>query len=193
MDAEGPTEYGVFWEPSTSTARGPDWENANNYFKERDVSDWLRHFDSHPEIFLKILANIIQASAVQEARRVGEKPPRRVRPKEGILPTALPLIMPRYSMDPFPEALAELRSGRTESTIRFCKRVGIPRRTLDHMLSRKMPLSMYWMKRIADDFDVAPEFFKEYREMMILVAVHRYLDRQPAAGIWFVRTAKGRI
>lgn len=191
MTTEGPTQYGVFWEPSSSEARGPDWENALLYFKNRDIGEWTAHFGRDPDVLLKLLGNIFKAVSAEEAKRLGQPRPRRQAPEGGILNAVQPMIQPRYSQESFPEALEELRDGRPEPYLAFCTRIGIPRRTLDHMRSGRNPLSMYWMDRIARDYGVGPEFFREYREMVILMAVHRFVQDHPAFSIGFVRKVRG--
>lgn len=186
--------WGVEWEPSDSESARADFDNAKRYFKDPSISDWVEHFDRSPETVQRIMLDIFQAVRSEEAKHNGKpisgRRRRYLAKGEATYDEVMNLALPQYCMEPFPEALRQLQGSM--SFLAFANKVGIPRRTLDHMLTGKVKLQAYALERIARVSGVTPAFFREYREMAILVTIADLMEAHPNMSVRWVRAMRGR-
>lgn len=181
-----PVEYspmGTPWRPSAAPrGSGADWDNAREHFRLPDTNDWLERMDAFPEIFTAILSDIFRETRAERERRAGKaKIGRRPKVIEGSLDELWDMITPKYSMAPFAEAVGELMGG--ESTASFCRKIGLSRRTFQHMLAGNVRLEMFRLERIAAACEVSPAYFAEWRQAYVLTLVDELLAAQPNLGI----------
>jgi hypothetical protein len=186
--------WGVEWEPSDRQTPGADFDNAKAYFKMPGVSEWVEHFDRSPETVQRFLLDIFQTVRSEEARGRGTpisgRRRRYLNYGDATYEEVMDQAYPQYSMDPFPIAVRTLQGSM--SFLAFATRAGVPRRTLDHMITGKIKLNPHWLERLALTSGVTPAFFREYREMAILVAMSELLETNPNMSVRWIRAMRVR-
>ena len=187
--------WGVEWEPSSRDSPGADFDNARAYFKDPSISEWVEHFNSSPETVQRILLDIFQTVRSEEAKAKGKpisgRRRRYLNYGDATYDDVMDLALPRYCMEPFPDAVRQLQGSM--SFLGFATRAGIPRRTLDHMITGKVRLQAYWLEKIATTSGVSPAYFREYREMAILVAMAELMETNPNMSVrWIKAMRNGR-
>lgn len=141
-----------------------DWENTRQFESIKQGEDaWVAFFDERPDVMHAILGDVYLAVKYDDRKRETGKrlDGRRVMPPDANLAELQQMITPRYSMQPFPLAVAELKGER--SLRQFAGRVPMDHRELSRMMSGKSKPSAYWLERIAASCRVTPAYFLEWR------------------------------
>ena len=159
-----------------------DWDNAKRWFPERSVDDWVGLFDRAPHILHSILGDIYRESKAETEREEGRaRIGRRPKAIDGNLEDLWGMITPRYSMEPFPEAVKALIGQR--SLRAFAARIPTHHMTLLRLMRGTTPLDRKKLEAIAKAGRVHPAYFKEWREAFVLDAVAALLHAKPNLSI----------
>ena len=159
-----------------------DWDNAKRWFPERSVEDWVGLFDRAPHILHSILGDIYRESKAETEREEGRaRIGRRPKAIDGNLEELYSMITPRYSMEPFAEAVRALIGNR--SLRAFAARIPTHHNTLNRLIKGVTPLDRTKLEAIARAGRVHPAYFREWREQFILDAVAAVLHAKPNLSI----------
>lgn len=159
-----------------------DWDNAKKWFPERTTQDWMDLFTRAPHIMHNILGDIYREMKAQQEKDSGKaRIGRRPNVVNGSLTELHQMITPRFSTQPFPQALEELR-GNT-SLRAFAMRMGTRHGTLRRYITGASKLDRYTLEQAAHAGRVQPWYFVEYREAEIVEAFKAYLHAQPNMAI----------
>lgn len=177
---------GTVWDKSTHLhERGSqaDFGNAKAQFRERSEGEWVALFDRAPHIFHQLLGDIFRESRAEAQRDAGKaRIGRRPKHADGSMDELYAMITPRYSMEPFSEAVIELIDKAT-SLRAFAARAGIHHHTITRMIRGQIPLDSYRLEKIARAGKVHPAFFMEWRDQQIVKAVQELLSSRPNVSV----------
>lgn len=141
-----------------------NWENTRQFESiKAGEAEWVAFFDQRPDVMHAILGDVYLAVKYDDRkRRTGERlDGRRVMPSDASLDELREMITPRYSMQPFPLAVAELKGER--SLRQFAMRVPMDHRELSRMVRGEAKPSIFWLEKIAASAKVSPAYFLEWR------------------------------
>lgn len=152
-----------------------------------DARGWEEFFAESPDALHHLLGEIyiITKSQAAEVKRSG----RRVRTVNGNLDELWAMISPRYSMEPFGEAVRELMGPM--SLRAFAAKIPMHHHSLSRLMRGErqvvnqfdIPGSMRTLEVVAKAGKVHPAFFVEWRELLVLGVVRKALSTDPALGI----------
>jgi transcriptional regulator with XRE-family HTH domain len=175
--------------PETANANTP---RARALFKEPSESDWVDLFDRNPSVLHAILGDIFRVVKSDEAKQRGEgRDGRRTKVINGSLRELEAMITPRYSQEPFGEAVKDLIGSR--SLRQFAAKVPMDHRELSRLMRGQSKLSVYYLERIAAAGKVHPAFFTEWREQFVISAVQRAFRSRPNMSITAVKQLRSSI
>jgi hypothetical protein len=180
-------------------SKNADWARANALCPpERYGSqDWLDHYESNPDILTKMLGDMYRVYKSEEAKRAGTANPAGGRRKahiNGNLDELWSIITPRFSVDPFHLAFAELKGKR--SLRAFAMKCSIDYRRLSLLVQtsagtippgRHSHISRYELEQIAKAGAVHPAFFVEWRLAVVQDLVTEVFASQPNLSISMLR------
>lgn len=172
-------------EPAEKTGQGADFDNARSQFPsvKAGEDEWVELFHQRPEVMLAILGDIYRETKAQEIRESQGKVPtgRRPRSINGNMAELEAMVTPRYSMEPFGEAVRELIGERTLRA--FALKVPMSHTTLMRMMRGEMRLERHRLEAIAAAGKVGPSFFMEWRLAYIQEAVEAVFVAKPNLSI----------
>lgn len=175
----------VYYRSETLYEKGSaaDLANAKRQFRFRSDAEWIELFDRAPHVIHALLGDMFRETVAERERENGKaRIGRRPKAIDGSLDELYEMISPRYSMEPFGEAVRELID--RESSLRaFAAKARIHHHTITRMIRGEMALDRFRLEAIAKAGHVRPAFFTEYREMVILEAVRAMLAARPNVGI----------
>lgn len=169
-----------------------DWENTQQFESlKASETDWIDFFDRRPDVLHAILGDVYIATKYDERKReTGQRlDGRRVMPRNASLQELNQMITPRYSMQPFPLAVAELKGER--SLRQFASRVPMDHRELSRMIRGVAEPSTYWMERIASSYSVAPAYFLEWRIQFVTARLVGIFTERPNLSVGVVKRLRG--
>lgn len=179
------SQEGTVWRASerkNEKGSAADWENARRWFPERSTDEWVGLFDRAPHILHALLGDLYRETKAQIEREEGRaRIGRRPKAIDGNLEELWGMITPRYSMEPFPEAIKDLMG--TRSLRAFAARVPINHHTLTRFIRGEGKLDRYRLEAFAKAGRVHPAYFKEWREMFVLDAMAALLSAKPNLSI----------
>lgn len=156
---------------------------------EYTSEEWRNHYKDHPDVVLDMLGGIFRVYRAQEQKRAGKGNPsggRRKRAVEGSIDELFSIITPRLSMEPFPQAYAELfPSPRTLRQVAM--RSGIPHQALSCKLRGTRPVTRSDLERLAQVADVHPAYFREWRAMALTDMVTSVFEAHPNLSVTMLR------
>lgn len=163
-----------------------DWERAKQMFPSTtklDEHDWVEYFTEHPEVVHSILGDIYVITKADQAKV--KKSGRRPRHINGNLDELWGMITPRFSVEPFGAAMAELMGD--QSARQFSAKIPMHYWSLIRLMRGErqivnpydMEASMQLLERIAKAGKVHPLYFSEYRQLYILKMFLGVFTNQP--------------
>lgn len=172
---------------------GADWSAARLVapVEEYDSDRWRQHWIEHPDDFLQVLGDMYRVYKSEEAKRNGTANPqggRRRATIDGNAAELWSLVTPRFSIDPFPEAFAEIRGNR--SIRQIAMRAGLVHTSLLRYLGRgkeRLCPTRHEYECIAKALDVHPAYFREWRELVIADFITRLLAERPNMSITLLK------
>lgn len=179
---------GTAWAPSIAPkGSGADWDNARQWFAERQPQEWLALFDADPAVLHQMLGDVFRAVRAEEEAKAGTpRIGRRPKAISGSLDELRAMVTPRYSMDPFPVAVQVLID-EAPSLRAFAKRSGIHYQTIQKMIRGDARLDMWRLEKIAAAGGTVPAYFREWREAHVLTTIASVLAARPNLGIQLSR------
>lgn len=173
-----------FYPSSTRDVKAPaDLDNARRQFPERSTDEWIKLFDRAPHVMHQLLGDIFRETKAEAEREAGRaKTGRRPKAIAGSLDELHDMITPKYSMEPFGEAVQELID-KSPSLRAFARKVPMNHHTLRRMMRGDMALEKWRLEAIAMAGKVSPAYFREYREQVLVDFVGRVLEAKPNLSI----------
>ncbi len=140
---------------------------------------WVEAFDRNPDMLWSIIGDIVKVVKASEGpRRTGRRPPVRDMSLEDVWALLYPK---RYSLAPFPEALAELMAGKSQR--QFARLVPCHQTTLSRLLSGHLQPDLLMLESLAQAGGVPPSYFTEWRARYIAEVVTQVLTERPNMGV----------
>lgn len=155
---------------------------------EYTSQDWRDHHADHPDDLMQILGDVFRVYKSEERKRNGNGNPQGGRRKaqiDGSLDELWHIMTPRFSMDPFPQAYAELAGER--SLRAYAMKAGMTPQDLSKKLKGKIPLYRDDLEKLAKAGDVHPAFFVEWRLMVIQELISHIVQTSPHLSIAILR------
>jgi transcriptional regulator with XRE-family HTH domain len=169
-----------------------DWQKAKDQFPstQMDEAAWIKVFDRNPDIMWHLIGDIYDFAKAEEERDAGKvKVGRRPR-RDASLQEVYAVIFPElYSMDPFPDALTKLISGRL-SQGQLAAKVPCDQSFISRLLAGTRTPDMVTMERIAIACRVKPAYFMEWRARYVSGLIERALVAMPQMGVRALRELK---
>lgn len=131
---------------------------------------WIAAFSEEPQAMYSILADIIKLAHVKPGR-VGQRP----MPREEEVDLDA-LIYGQVSNEPLPDVLPRLMH---ISERQFAARVKMSRTQVQRMIAGTYEPDLDQLRRIAAAVNVPPTYFREYRMMMVVAALHNIMEDNP--------------
>ena len=154
------------------------------------VDEWMEFFDGRPDVLHQILGDIYVVTKFDDAKREGRgRDGRRTMPRDANLTELWDMITPRYSMEPFAVAFAELQGDRSLRAMAI--RVGMDHRELSRLLRGQQALTLYVLDQIATKCRVSPGFFLEWRIMYVQQVLGEIMVQKPNLSIGVVKRLTG--
>lgn len=174
----------IYWPSQGRHTKGTpaDLDNARQQFPMRSEAEWVELFDRAPQVMHAILGDIFRETKAEREREEGRaRMGRRPGVVNGSLNELYDMITPRYAMEPFPISVRELIG--TTSLRGFAMRAAMSHSVLSRLITGEIPLSKYRLESLAKAGRVAPAFFMEYRELIIVEAVQALLRNRPNVSV----------
>jgi len=178
--------------------KNADWDRAKALCPpdRYGSADWLEHYQLNPDILTKMLGDMYRTYKSEESKRAGTANPSGGRRKahiNGNLDELWAIITPRFSVQPFHLAFAELKGSR--SLRAYAMKSGVDFRTLSRLVKassgtlvgRQCELTRYDLERIAKAGGVHPAFFMEWRLMVVQDLVRDVFAGQPNLSVSVLR------
>ncbi len=184
-----------------SVVRHADYSYARTQYPEIDklgADDWVEFFQDRPDVLTRLLGEIYIITKTQESPH--KKSGRRTRYINGNLDELWNMIAPRYSVDPFAEAVRELM-GR-QSLRAFAAKIPMHHHSLARLMRGERQIvnphdpisSMGTLEQIARAGNVHPAFFSEWRTLYVAQAVVSAMQNNPNLSIGIVgQLAESRV
>jgi len=180
------------------TGKSADWAQARSLCPAGDYlpAQWVTHYQQNPDVLTQMLGDLYRVYKSEQAKREGTSNPQGGRRKshiDGNLEELWAIITPRFSVVPFPEAMAELRGKRTWSQIAL--RAGMDRRRLSALLrgastgrhASVAVLTRHDLEALARAGDVHPAYFLEWRSMVVQGLVAEMFMRSPLLSVTAIK------
>jgi hypothetical protein len=171
-----------------------NWERAKEQYPSTTKlteSDWVAFFDEQPDVMHSILGDIFVITKAHEA--TVKKSGRRPKHTNGSMDELWKMVTPRYSTEPFGEALKELIG---EQSIRgFSKKVPMHYWSLIRLMNGERRIvnphdiqgSMRTLELIARAGKVSAFYFYEYRTLYIFSMFEEVFTAKPNFTIGLVK------
>lgn len=166
-----------------------DFGRAKEMFPSVAMNDkeWLAVIDANPDIMWKTFGDIYDVVKAEEdkergIRSMGRRPARKGVSLDELFAVVLP---PSYSNDPFPVALKNLISSRSQR--QFAMKVPCNQSTLSRMLAGQMTPDLVMLERLAAAGKVHPSYFLEWRAMYLGQLITRVFMDRPNMSIGALR------
>lgn len=183
-----------------------DWDRARRRYplidKAVDADVWVQFFKDNPEDLTKLLGTLYSILRPDTTPRKGGPRPR----TRGSWQDIFDLLAPRYSNDPFPDALRELMGRHSLRT--YAARIPMHPSVLHRLLTGEKALSvqrrgtnggidptatMDRLAGIARAGGVAPPYFMEWRTLWVQQAVTAVLQERPNLSVTLMQQLAGVV
>lgn len=180
-------------------SKNADWGQATTLCPpERYGSqEWLEHYEANPDILTKMLGDLYRVYKSEESKAAGtanRSGGRRKAHINGNLDELWSIITPRFSVQPFHVAFAELKGRR--SLRQFATKCGLSLTALNRLVHasagdecerRRCLLTRYDLEAIAKAGGVHPAYFREYRALIVQDLITEMFTNQPNLSISVLR------
>jgi hypothetical protein len=180
--------------PSSDTkGRGDDFR-AHAMFpttKMTDADGWVPFFDGRPDALHTLIGDIYRIVKAHEpaVRKTGRRP----RSINGNMQELWEMISPRFSQEPFAEAVKELMG--TTSLRAFAAKIPMAHYSLTRLMTGERAIvkvndpkgSMALLESIAKAGKVHPSYFCEWRELYVWSVLQEVLTAKPNLSISLVK------
>lgn len=176
-----------------SVVRHADYSYARAQYPEidkLDADDWSDFFKERPDVLNRLLGEIYIITKTQESTH--KKSGRRTRYINGNLDELWNMIAPRYSVEPFADAVRELMG--KQSLRAFAAKIPMHHHSLSRLMRGERQIvnpndpisSMGTLEQIAKAGNVHPAFFSEWRSLYVAHAVISVMQENPNLSIGIV-------
>ena len=171
-----------------------NWDRAKERFPSTTKlteSDWVDYFDEQPDVMHAILGDIFVITKAHEA--TVKKSGRRPKHTNGSLDELWNMLTPRYSNEPFGEAVKELigqqslRGFAPKIPMHYWSLVRLMRGERKIINPTDIPGSMQTLEMIARAGRVSPFYFYEYRTLYIFSMFDEVFTAKPNFTIGIVK------
>lgn len=155
----------------------------NHAEQAQRLDQWHQAIESNPDVTWRILSDIVkivQAEAVPG--RTGRRPAPDMMGFDQLLDTIYP---ERFSVDPFPQALATLMGQRKQ--IDFAPMMHVSQPQLSRLLTGKVKPDLRMMENAARASDVTAAYFVEWRALKIAEIIADVYLRKPQMSVAAVK------
>ena len=164
------------------------WDERARMIRRRFPStaalDWKRAFDADPELFGRLVRDMLKINAGAP----GRPGPRPALSEEDAARRYRQLTGQDYTFLPFPEAFGHLRAGR--SIRHLARKVGLDRNQVFRLLNGSVEPAAYDMEQVARAFSLDPSYFVEWRMLAITAALAGRMAEAPEATVGLYRRLK---
>jgi hypothetical protein len=169
---------------------GADWGRARVIAPVQDYStgEWVEYWNEHPDVFTQVLGDVYRVYKSEERRKLGTANPKGGRRKstiDGNLDELWRILTPRFSVDPFPVAFAELLGKRSLRQVEL--HTGVRHASLSRWATGKREPEVEVLEALAKYFDVHPAYFLEWRVAKIQGLVATVLASRPNLSITLLK------
>lgn len=173
-------DLSLFTEVPTGKKRLP-WEKRmaliESQFPNARDRDWKAAFDEHLELFAWMMQDILKADQAAPGRD-GPKPKLDM---VKALPRFRQMMHDDYSMRPFLQSFADLCAGLSLSQV--AAKTGLSRSQVNRLLKGEIDPTAWDMETIARGFRKQPGYFVEYRNGVVMAALHQRMLEIPESSV----------
>jgi hypothetical protein len=179
--------------PASEVKGKPDHMRAQAMFPSTKIADpdgWVAFFNERPDVLHTLCGDIYRIVKAHEVRRTGRRP----RTINGNLRELNEMLSPRFSQEPFADAVRELMG--TVSLRAFAAKIPMHHHQLTRLITGERAIakandprgSMKILESIARAGKVHPAFFVEWRELYVWAVLQEGLLAQPNVSITLVKS-----
>ncbi len=187
---------GTKWRPSSRVPEGPrgsgaDWANAQKFFRSPTIGDWMARMGREPEVYHRLLSDILRETRAEALRREGRaKIGRRPRVIDGTLSELWAMITPRYANEPFAQSARALVGDASPADVEAKTKIAAA--TFERMLGGQ-DITMWRLEALARGYEVSPAYFAEWRRSYVLTVVDDLLNAHPGLSVRYARALRSAI